>query len=156
MTIDFASAVKGTSLQLQRGDEQVTVRVPPGANEGSRLRIPGQGGQGFGGGPPGDLLLTVHVTPHPHFQREGDDLTSTCPSPSARPTAGEDPRPDARRRGDAQGAPAHPERHVTRLRGKGVTRKGEGAGDLYVKFFVHVPTGDEPEVAKAIDALAPG
>ena len=49
---DFVSAVKGTSLQLQRGDETVTVRVPPGADEGSRLRIPGQGGAGLGGGPP--------------------------------------------------------------------------------------------------------
>ena len=43
---------------------------------------------------------------------------------------------------------------MTRLRGKGVARKGKEPGDLYVRFLVHVPTGDDPEVAKAIDVLA--
>ena len=44
--------------------------------------------------------------------------------------------------------------NVTRLRGKGVARKGKEPGDLYVKFVVHVPTSDEPEVAKAVEVLA--
>ena len=43
---------------------------------------------------------------------------------------------------------------MTRLRGKGVARKGKEPGDLYVKFIVHVPTVDDPEVAKAVDVLA--
>ncbi len=43
---------------------------------------------------------------------------------------------------------------MTRLRGKGVARKGKEPGDLYVRFLVHVPTEDDPEVAKAIDMLA--
>ncbi len=42
-----------------------------------------------------------------------------------------------------------------RLRGKGITRKAKEPGDLYVKFIVHVPTVDDPEVAKAIEVLAP-
>src|SRR6185369_383310 len=79
VTIDFVSAVKGTQLQLLRGAEEVTVRIPPGANEGSRVRIAGQGGEGMGGGPNGDLILTIHVTPHPYFKREGDDLHVDVP-----------------------------------------------------------------------------
>src|SRR5262249_39065820 len=55
VTIDFASAVKGTMLTLQKGNEAVSVRIPAGANEGSRVRIPGQGGEGFSGGAAGDL-----------------------------------------------------------------------------------------------------
>ena len=46
------------------------------------------------------------------------------------------------------------ERISTRLRGKGVARKGKEPGDLYVKFIVHVPTEDDPEVAQAVDLLA--
>jgi curved DNA-binding protein len=156
VTVDFVSAVKGTSLQLQRGEETVNVRVPPGAGEGSRLRIPGQGGEGHGGGPPGDLLLTVHVTPHPHFKREGDDLYLDLPVTLGEAYRGEKvriPTPDGE---VTLKVPARTQSgNVTRLRGKGVARKGKEPGDLYVKFIVHVPTSDEPEVAKAVEVLAP-
>ena len=155
VTIDFVSAVKGASLQIQRGAETVTVRVPPGANEGSRLRIPGQGGEGAGGGPAGDLLLTIHVTPHPFFKREGDDLHLDLPVTLGEAYRGEKirvPTPDGE---VTLKVPARTQSgHVTRLRGKGVTRKGKEAGDLYVKFIVHVPTEDDPEVARAVEVLA--
>ncbi len=155
MTIDFASAVKGTQLQVQRGGETVTVRVPPGANEGSRLRIPGQGGPGGGGGPAGDLLLTIHVTPHPFFRREGDDLHVEVPITVGEAYHGAKvrvPTPD----GDVTiKVPPHTQSgNLSRLRGKGVARKGKEPGDLYVKYIVHVPTEDDPEVAKAVDVLA--
>jgi curved DNA-binding protein len=155
VTIDFVSAVKGTSLQLERGGETVTVRVPPGANEGSRLRIAGQGGEGSAGGPPGDLLLTIHVTPHPFFEREGDDLHLDVPVTLGEAYRGEKirvPTPDGE---VTLKVPARTQSgQVTRLRGKGVARKGKEPGDLYVKFIVHVPTEDDPEVAKAVDVLA--
>jgi curved DNA-binding protein len=155
VTVDFVSSVKGATLQLQRGDEAVTVRVPPGAHEGSRLRIPGQGGEGHGGGPAGDLLLTVHVTPHPHFKREGDDLYLDVPVTIGEAYRGEKirvPTPDGE---VTLKVPARTQSgNVTRLRGKGVARKGKEPGDLYVKFIVHVPTSDEPEVAQAVDVLA--
>ncbi len=155
VTIDFASAVKGTELQIQRGDESVTVRVPPGANEGSRLRIPGQGGPGFGGGPHGDLVLVVHVTPHPFFTREGDDLHVEVPVTLGEAYRGAKirvPTPDGEV--TLKVPPFTQSGSVSRLRGKGVTRKGKEPGDLYVKYIVHVPTEDDPEVAKAVDALA--
>jgi curved DNA-binding protein len=155
VTIDFVSAVKGTQLQLQRGADSVTVRVPPGADEGSRVRIPGQGSPGFGGGTPGDLLLTIHVTPHPFFTREGDDLHVEVPVTLGEAYRGEKirvPTPDGE---VTLKVPKHTQSgNVTRLRGKGVARKGKEPGDLYVKFIVHVPTEDDPEVASAVDVLA--
>jgi curved DNA-binding protein len=157
VTVDFVSAVKGTQLELQRGDgtEAVTVRVPPGAGEGSRLRIPGQGSPGFGGGPAGDLLLTIHVTPHPFFKRDGDDLQVDVPVTIGEAYRGEKirvPTPDGE---VTLKVPKHTQSgSVTRLRGKGVARKGKEAGDLYVRFIVHVPTEDDPEVAQAVDLLA--
>ena len=155
VTIDFVSSVKGTSLQLQRGDETVTVRVPPGAHEGGRLRIPGQGGEGAAGGPAGDLLLTIHVTPHPFFKREGDDLHLDVPVTLGEAYRGEKirvPTPDGEV--TLKVPPRTQSGKVTRLRGKGVTRKGKEPGDLYVKFIVHVPTDDDPEVAQAVEVLA--
>ncbi|WP_437984254.1 DnaJ C-terminal domain-containing protein [Sorangium sp. So ce117] len=156
LTIDFVSAVRGTTLQLQReGDpEPVTVRVPPGAAEGSRLRIRGQGAPGMGGGEPGDLLLNIHVTPHPFFKREGDDLHLDVPVTLGEAYRGEKiriPTPDGE---VTLKIPARTQTgQVMRLRGKGIARKAKEPGDLYVKFVVHVPTVDDPEVAKAIDAL---
>src|SRR5262249_43984801 len=53
------------------GTRRVTVRIPPGADDGSRLRVPGLGRPGAEGGPPGDLLLETRVHPHPYFRRDG-------------------------------------------------------------------------------------
>jgi molecular chaperone DnaJ len=59
--------------------ENVEVRIPPGAQQGSRLRVAGKGNAGTHGAPAGDLYITVRVEPHPLFQREGDDIHITLP-----------------------------------------------------------------------------
>jgi curved DNA-binding protein len=155
VTVDFASAIKGATVMVQRLDgESVTVRIPAGAAEGSRVRIPGQGGPGTGGAPAGDLLLTIHVTPHPLFRREGDDLHIDVPitvSEAYRGAKIRIPTPE----GDVQlkVPPKTQSGQVARLRGKGVARKGKEPGDLYVHFLVQIPTSDDPSVAKAIETI---
>jgi len=59
--------------------DTVEVRIPPGAQEGSRLRVAGKGNAGTNGAPPGDLYITVKVEPHPFFRRDGDDIEITVP-----------------------------------------------------------------------------
>ena len=59
--------------------ESVEVRIPPGAQSGSRLRVAGKGNAGRNGAPAGDLYITVRVEPHPFFQREGDDIHIQVP-----------------------------------------------------------------------------
>lgn len=59
--------------------ETVEVRIPPGAQNGSRLRVAGKGNAGTYGAPPGDLYITVHTQEHPFFRREGDDIHITLP-----------------------------------------------------------------------------
>jgi molecular chaperone DnaJ len=59
--------------------EHVLVPVPPGISEGARLRVGGAGNAGRMGGPPGDVYVTVHVSPHPLFTRVGDDLHLIVP-----------------------------------------------------------------------------
>ncbi len=62
-----------------RTTETVEVRIPPGAQQGSRLRVAGKGNAGTMGAPSGDLYITVRVEPHPLFRREGDDIEINVP-----------------------------------------------------------------------------
>ncbi|HUI54409.1 MAG TPA: molecular chaperone DnaJ [Bryobacteraceae bacterium] len=59
--------------------EAVEVRIPPGARNGSRLRVPGKGNAGSMGAPPGDLYITTKVEEHPFFRREGDNIEIQVP-----------------------------------------------------------------------------
>jgi molecular chaperone DnaJ len=59
--------------------ETVEVRIPPGAQQGSRLRVAGKGNAGTMGAPPGDLYITLRVEPHPFFHRNGDDIEIAVP-----------------------------------------------------------------------------
>src|SRR5690242_9501884 len=59
--------------------EPVEIRIPPGARDGSRLRVPGKGNAGTQGAPPGDLYITTRVEEHPFFKREGDDIEIQLP-----------------------------------------------------------------------------
>ncbi len=65
--------------QIEVRAETLQVQVPPGLNDGDRIRVVGKGHAGLDGGEYGDLHLTVHVQPHPLFRREGDDLHIVVP-----------------------------------------------------------------------------
>jgi curved DNA-binding protein len=157
VTIDFASAVRGATLELRpRGAiEPVAVRIPPGAAEGSRVRIPGHGAQSMGGGPSGDLLLVIHVKAHRYFRREGDDLHVELPITLHEAYTGAKvkvPTPDG---SVTLKVPPHTQTGaVLRVRGKGIAMKGKEAGDLYAHIAVHVPTSDSPDLAELVDKIA--
>lgn len=155
VTVDFREALNGAELKLtlQDGGSPVTVRIPPGADDGDRLRVPGHGAPGPFGGTSGDLVLAIRVRPHPHFERKGLDLLLDLPI-----TVGE------AYRGAKVKIPT-PEGDVTltipkrtqsgqqlRLKGKGVKRKKD-QGDLYVRFQIRLPEGDSKDVEHAIDEL---
>jgi molecular chaperone DnaJ len=59
--------------------ETLDVRIPPGAQTGSRVRVAGRGNAGLSGSPPGDLYIIIRVQPHPFFDRRGDDLYTVVP-----------------------------------------------------------------------------
>jgi curved DNA-binding protein len=159
ITIDFASAVKGGTFTLRVGDsaEPITVRIPPGADEGSRLRIAGQGAPGAEGGARGDLLVVIHVEPHAFFRREGTDLHLDLPLTAGEAYAGAKVKVPTPEGSVSLKVPAHAQSgQVMRLKGKGVTKKRGGetvAGDLYVHFQVHLPTDESDDVRQAIEVL---
>ena len=82
VTLDEALQGSMRSVSLKRVDprtgaaetETFTVRIPPGAQEGRRIRVPGKGGPGSGGGAAGDLFLRVRLAAHPDFEVRGADL----------------------------------------------------------------------------------
>ena len=69
--------MRGRGVERRRRD--VKVRIPPGVDDGQRIRVPSRGAAGANGGPPGDLFVVVHVDPHPIFGRKGKDLTVRVP-----------------------------------------------------------------------------
>jgi len=81
--VPFSVAAVGGShdLTLATGSsqERLTVKIPAGMKDGGVVRLRGQGQAGQGGGPAGDLLVTVRVAPHPYFKREQDDLLIEVP-----------------------------------------------------------------------------
>ncbi len=158
ITIDFASAVRGAALELRpqgQGSTPVTVRIPAGADEGSRVRIPGQGGPSPNGGPRGDLVLTIHVTPHPHYRRDGDDLHLDLPVTVAEAYHGAKVKVPTADGSVSLKVPEHTQSgNVVRLKGKGVAKKGRTAGDLYVHFLVHLPTQGGKELNQLVDEIA--
>ncbi|MEY3175831.1 MAG: Curved DNA-binding protein, partial [Planctomycetota bacterium] len=83
ITVAFEVAAEGgehgLTLQSGSGTEHITVKIPAGIEDGKTIRLAGQGNPGAGGGPAGDLLVTVHVAPHPWFRREGLNLVVDVP-----------------------------------------------------------------------------
>jgi curved DNA-binding protein len=155
VTIDFASAVRGTMVELrtQPGADPVKVRIPQGADEGSRVRIAGHGAPSPNGGPSGDLLLDIHVEPHPFFRREGDDLHLDLPITVVEAMRGGKVKvPTVDGSVSLKVPPGTQTGATARLKGKGVTRKGN-TGDLYVRYQVHVPTETSPALDALLDAL---
>ncbi len=155
LSVDFASALRGSTvkLRLQDGSDEVTVRIPPGAADGDKVRLRGKGAPGARGGPPGDLVLLIHVVPHPYFKREGLDLYLDLPITVGEAYRGAKvrvPTPD----GDVSlSVPKHAQSGQTvRLKGRGVQR-GKERGDLYVRFLIQLPTAESREVTQAVDVL---
>ncbi len=154
LQIEFAAAVNGSTMELSIGGRAVTVRIPAGADEGSRLRIPGQGAPSQSGGAQGDLFITLHVSAHPHFKREGEDLHLDLPLTVKEAFAGGKVRvPTVGGSVQLKVPPSTQSGHMLRVRGKGVHKKDRVPGDLYVHFQIMLPESKDPELAKLVDAL---
>lgn len=134
--------------------QTLTVRIPPGADDGETLTVKGRGMPGPGGGPRGDVVIETRVRPHPHFRREGLDLFVTLPVTLHEAYAGghvDVPTPDGNVRLRIP-ARSHSGTRL-RLRNKGVSRKG-ARGDLYVELSLRVPDQADAELVRALEAAA--
>ena len=121
--------------------ELVQVRIPAGIAGGDRVRVPGKGNAGRRGGPPGDLFITVHVSAHPLYRREGDDLHLVVPIAVHEAALGarvDIPTPDGTARLRVPPGPQSGQRFRLRERGVASARDGR-RGDLVVEVRLMLP-----------------
>ncbi len=140
--------------------EKIRVRIPPGVENGERIRVPGKGGAGLGGGAPGNLYLLPRVAGSPIYKREGRDIVLELPVTLAEALLGAKVQvPTLTGQVTMTIPPGSQGGQKFRLAGKGVSGvKGRAAGDQIVKLRITVPPRlDERsrELIREFDRLNP-
>ena len=145
LTVPFATAVLGgeVALTIRRGSgdvETLRVKIPAGIDDGKKIRLRGQGEPGIGEAPAGDILLTIHVSPHPHFRRTGNRLDVRVPVTLAEAALGakiDVPTP--------QGTisltvpPNTSSGKRLRIKGHGIRAANQTPGDLFAEIQIVLP-----------------
>ena len=160
ITIDFLQAVNGmtASMRVQSGDgakiETLNVKIPPGVNDGGRIRLKGKGQPGRAGA--GDMYITVHVRKHRYFRRDGENIYVDVPVSITEASLGakvDVPSIDGITRvtipaGTASGT-------KLRLKGKGIARARQAErGDQYIVLQIIPPKNVSAKAKKLLEELA--
>ncbi|MDX1482883.1 MAG: DnaJ C-terminal domain-containing protein [Alphaproteobacteria bacterium] len=149
LDVDFLDAVNGAKRRITMPDGKLLdLSIPPGTRDGGILRLRGKGGQGIGGGPPGDALVEISVRPHPLFRRENDDIVLDLPVTLDEAVLGgkvEVPTTTGKvmmtiPKGASSG-------DVLRLRGKGIKGAKGRTGDQRVTIRVVLPDEVDDDLA---------
>ncbi|GEL99012.1 DnaJ C-terminal domain-containing protein [Cellulomonas terrae] len=151
-TLPFRQAVEGSTVSLNVEGRTVNARIPAGVRDGQKIRLRGKGRPGAGGGPAGDLVITVRVTPHPVFSIDGENLRITVPVAFDEAALGatiEVPTLDGStvRVKVPEGTPSG---RVLRVKGKGVPGS---KGDLLITVQVVVPQRLSSAAREAVQAF---
>jgi molecular chaperone DnaJ len=121
---------------------KLEVKIPPGVDNGSRLRVPGEGEAGNKGGPQGDLYVDIYVKPHPMFTRQEDDIIMEATISFTQAALGDEiivPTLDGKAKMKIPGGTQNG--HIFRLKGKGFpSLHSSGKGDQLVRIKIEVPT----------------
>ncbi len=140
-------------------ERTLSVDIPPGVEEGTRVRLSGEGQAGFNGGPAGDLYIFLSITPHPFFQRDGHDLY--CRVPVSFTTAALGAEIEVPTISGERARINIPEgtqtAHQFKLRGRGMPalRSMGQRGDMFVEVRVETPvklTRKQKELLRAFEA----
>lgn len=149
--VAFTEAINGAKKRVVMADgKALDIVIPAGLKDGQTLRLRGQGHLGFGGGKPGDVLVEIHVQPHPIFRREDNDIRSQLSVTPGEALAGAKVRVEtvsgsvelAVPKGSNTGA-------ILRLRGKGV-RSNQGKGDHLIELQVVLPNHPDDELVRCV------
>jgi curved DNA-binding protein len=151
--MDLRQAVEGAEVSIEVPEQgTVRVRIPPGADTGSVIRLPGRGSPGPRGGPAGDLVIETEVLPHPVLRRDGLDLYLTLPVTLDEAYNGASVDVPTFDGTVVLKIPPRSQSHARlRLRGKGIERKGT-RGDLFVELDVRMPDQADDALAAALRA----
>jgi DnaJ-class molecular chaperone len=146
MTVSLEEAVRGAEkrIRLPTGKE-LNVKIPPGVVAGQQIRLKGQG-ETAPGHPPGDVLITVNIAPHPFFKVDGSDLRLDLPITLYEAVLGGKVRVPTLGGAVELSVPRNTSSgRIFRLKGKGLP-KTDGAGDLFVTIRIMLPDGNDAEL----------
>lgn len=148
------STCRGTGRAVET--KKITVKLPPGVTDGSKIRFPSKGEAGLRGGPAGDLYIITEVEPHRFFRRKGSDILLDLPVTFSEAALGAKVKVPTLDGSVYLKIPAGTQEGRTfRLRGKGAPRlKGQGTGDMLVMVHVVVPEKLSKNEKEQIEKLA--
>jgi len=158
LPVDFLDAANGAVRPISLPDgKTLQVTIPEGADDRQMLRLREQGMPGFGGGPPGDAFVELHIEPHPFFRRKDDNIHVEIPVTLKEAVLG------GRIEVPTLGGPVTmtiPKGANTgqtlRLRDKGIRNRKTGQrGHQLITLKVVLPSGEEPELAAFLEAWKP-
>jgi len=155
----YHGATRRLAMQQPNGQTKtVDVRIPAGVNDGSRVRVPGEGEPGVGGAGGGDLYLRVRLTPHPVFERKGRDLyvKTAVPVPTAVLGGEAEVQTMSGKTARLRIPPLTQNGQLFRLKGYGMpaTGKADDKGDLYARVEAELPAEVSAEEREHYAALA--
>jgi DnaJ-class molecular chaperone len=147
MSVTLEEAVQGGEkrVRLPNGKE-LNVKVPAGVTEGQQIRLRGQG-ETAAGHPPGDLLITINIAPHPFFKVDGSDLRVELPITLYEAVLGARVRVPTLGSAVELSIPKNTSSGRTfRLKGKGLPKATGTPGDLYVTTLIKLPDGNDSKL----------
>lgn len=156
LPVDFIEAAKGVRKRVTVDGRTLDITVPGGVRDRQMLRLKGQGGPGFEGGPPGDAYVEIHIQPHPRFERKDTNVHLELPVSLPEAVLGgriqvptvDGPVTMTVPKGSNAGS-------VLRLRGKGIVDPASGQrGDQYVRLKVVLPKEVDPELERFMESWA--
>ncbi|MGB2987913.1 MAG: DnaJ C-terminal domain-containing protein [Phycisphaerae bacterium] len=161
ISLSFEQAVHGAVVTVQltsehdRRSETLEVKIPPGVEEGQKIRMPGKGHPGRHGGPPGDFFLVCSIRPHPFFTRRGVDIYVDVPVTVAEAALGaEVDVPTIDGRATVTLPPGAPCGTRLRLKGRGLAERGRAErGDQYVAINIVPPKSLTEEQRRLFEQL---
>ena len=151
----FRGGPRSITLSGPDGSRSYDVTIPPGVTDGQRIRLAGQGGQGTGQAPPGDLYLVVRLAPHPRYRVDGRDLYVELPLSPWEAALGttvavDTPGGEAKLRVPAGTSSG---RHL-RLKDRGLPSQRGAAGNLYAEVRIMVPATPSDDERRLFEELA--
>jgi len=144
LSLSLADASATHKQTLAVNGKNIRITIPAGVENGQTIKIPGHGGPGTNGGPPGDLYITFNLADNPQFKRSGNDLYTTVPLDLYKAVlGGEITIETLNGRVKVKIPPETQNGTRIKLKGKGfpVYKKDNESGDLYVTYELRLPTG---------------
>ena len=152
-TISFRDSIFGREINLRPNDQTITTRVPAGIKDGGKIKLKGRGLAGQAG--PGDLFIIIHVTKHPVFTRDENDLHMILPVTFTEAALGADISVPTLKGDDVtvRLAPGTQNGKILRVKGHGITKDFK-TGDLLITVDVHVPQRLDSSAKKALEEFS--